>query len=235
MPFGTYKSLEEVARAYQITMREEKFIQPIPSPINEYLQNRLELLLENAPVSVSEEAICEFLIAPILQEIWLSYRDSLMLWSHVSFGAEPPLAGYPDYFFSKHSPLGRVRDQPYVLFVEAKRDDFDAASAQCLSAMLAAQKINNHAEQTIFGGVSNGRVWALCQAGRPAFHPRFSCLHGEPPPGTVRRAPLPVRAVQATRPGGLAFHLERLHVQPCANAWRVGLRRLWHQGITHSE
>jgi hypothetical protein len=163
MPLGTYKSIEDVARAYQVTLREEKFIQPIPYPVNEQFQHRLELLLENAPVSVSEEAICEFLIAPILQEIWLSYRDSLMMWSHASFGVEQPLIGYPDYFFSKRSPLGRVRDQPYVLFVEAKRDDFEAAWAQCLSAMLAAQKINKHPEQTIFGGVSNGRVWGFAK------------------------------------------------------------------------
>ena len=144
-------------------LRVEKFIQPIPYPVNEYLENRLELLLENAPVSVSEEAICEFLISPILQEIWLSYRDSLMMWSHASFGVEQPFMGYPDYFFSKRSPLGPVRDQPYVLFMEAKRDDFDGAWAQCLSAMLAAQKINKYPEQTIFGGVSNGLIWRFAK------------------------------------------------------------------------
>jgi hypothetical protein len=46
-----------------------------------------------------------------------------------------------------------------VLFVEAKKDNFDAAWGQCLAAMLAAQKLNAPAHQTIFGGVSNGRVW----------------------------------------------------------------------------
>jgi hypothetical protein len=88
MPFLTYKTVEDVARAYQITLREEKFIRPSPYPVNEQFQQRLEILLENAPVSVSDEAICEFLIAPILQEIWLGYRDSLMMWSHASFGVE---------------------------------------------------------------------------------------------------------------------------------------------------
>jgi hypothetical protein len=163
MPFGTLKSLEDVARAYQISLRVDDFIQPISYPVSEHLQKRLQLFLKNAPLSVSEEAVCEFLIAPILQEIWLSYLDSLMLWSHASFGEESPLTGYPDYFFSKRSPLGPVRDQPYVLFVEAKRDDFDAAWAQCLSAMLAAQKLNHHPVQTIFGGVSNGRVWRFAK------------------------------------------------------------------------
>jgi hypothetical protein len=163
MPFGSYKTLEEVARGYQISVRVDEFIRPIPHPVDERLQNRLLLFIKNAPLSVSEEAVCEFLIAPVLQEIWLSYLDSLMLWSHASFGEEAPLVGYPDYFFSKRSPLGPVRDQPYVLFVEAKRDDFDAAWAQCLCAMLAAQKMNHHAEQTIFGGVSNGLLWRFAK------------------------------------------------------------------------
>src|SRR6516225_6441772 len=101
MPFGTLKSLEDVARAYQISLRVDDFIQPISYPVSEHLQKRLQLFLKNAPLSVSEEAVCEFLIAPILQEIWLSYLDSLMLWSHASFGEESPLTGYPDYFFSK--------------------------------------------------------------------------------------------------------------------------------------
>ena len=44
------------------------------------------------------------------------------------------------FFFAKRSPLGPVRDRPYVLFVEAKKDDFDAGWGQCL----AAEWINNH-------------------------------------------------------------------------------------------
>jgi hypothetical protein len=67
--------------------------------------------------------------------------------------------GYPDYFFARRSPLGPVRDKPYVLFVEAKRDDFEAAWGQCLAAMLTAQKLNGAPDIKIFGGVTNGRVW----------------------------------------------------------------------------
>jgi hypothetical protein len=84
-----------------------------------------------------------------------------MIWSHVQFGQDPPLKGVPDYFFSRRSPLGRVLDQPYVLFIEAKSDDFDAAWAQCLAAMLAAQKMNKQPDQVIFGGVSSGEFWLL--------------------------------------------------------------------------
>ncbi len=159
MPFGGFDSLGEVALTYQITLRPQPFIQPAPMAVDESLRRRLEFDRLNAPVGVSEEAIAEFLIAPILQEMWRAYSDALMIWSHVSFGRAQPLKGYPDYFFSKRSPLGRVLDQPYLLFVEAKSDNFDPAWAQCLAAMLAAQQMNQRPEQVIFGSVSSGEFW----------------------------------------------------------------------------
>jgi hypothetical protein len=159
MAFGSFEKLEQVVRTYQITVRQDRFVQPLAFPVEDRFRDRLEFLRQNAPVSASEEAICEFLIAPILQEIWLKYSDSLMIWSHVSLTLDETLTGYPDYFFSRRSPLGPVRDKPYVLFVEAKKDDFDAAWGQCLAAMLAAQKLNELPDRTVLGGVSNGRVW----------------------------------------------------------------------------
>ena len=159
MAFGGFKSLGAVALTYQIVLRPEPFIQPVPMVVDEAFRRRLEFDRLNAPVTVSEQAISEFLIAPVLQEMWRAYSDSLMIWSHVAFGETLPLKGFPDYFFSKRSPLGRVLDQPYVLFVEAKSDDFDAGWAQCLAAMLAAQQLNKQPDQVIFGSVSSGEFW----------------------------------------------------------------------------
>ena len=159
MAFGGFKSLGSVALTYQIVLRPEPFVQPVPMIVDEAFRRRLEFDRINAPVNVSEQAISEFLIAPVLQEMWRAYSDSLMIWSHVQFGEAFPLKGFPDYFFSRRSPLGRVLDQPYVLFVEAKSDDFDAAWAQCLAAMLAAQQMNKQPDQAIYGSASSGEVW----------------------------------------------------------------------------
>src|SRR5437868_4199828 len=136
MAFGTLETLEEVVRTYQVHLQQQRFVQPRPLPVDERFRERLEFLQANAPVSASEEAICEFLIAPVLQEVWLPYSDALMIWSHVSFTADDTLTGFPDYFLARRSPLGPVRDRPYVLFVEAKKDDFDGGWAQCLAAMI---------------------------------------------------------------------------------------------------
>jgi hypothetical protein len=159
MAFGGFGNLGEVALTYQIRLHPEPFLQPVPMKVDDSFRRRLEFDKVNAPVNVSEQAISEFLIAPVLQEIWRVYSDALMIWSHVQFGQASPLKGFPDYFFSKRSPLGRVLDQPYVLFALAKGDDFDAGWAQCLAAMLAAQQQNKHPDQVIFGGVSSGELW----------------------------------------------------------------------------
>jgi hypothetical protein len=160
MAFGSFKTLAEVARLYQITLRREAFVQPQPYPVDERVGQRLAFCQANAPVDASEGAICEFYLAPILQEIWLPYADTLTIWSHVSFNGDDALSGFPDYFFARRSPLGPIiREEPYVLFVEAKKDDFDGGWGQCLAAMLAAQKLNGDPGVTIYGGVSNGRTW----------------------------------------------------------------------------
>lgn len=162
MAFGAFETLGDVLRAYQVQLRQERFVQPRARTVDERFRERLEFLLANVPVSASEQSICEFLITPVLQEVWLPYSDALTLWSHISFTADKALTGFPDYFFAKRSPLGPVvRDRPYMLFVEAKKDDFDAGWGQCLAAMLAAQKLNEEPEGVIHGGVSNGRVWYL--------------------------------------------------------------------------
>lgn len=160
MAFGNSKELGEVLGAFQIALRTERFVQGMPCAVDEGLHERLTFHRRNAPVSASEWAICEFYLAPILQAIWRDYSDTLMIWSHVAFDGNGALSGFPDYFFARRSPLGPpVREKPYVLFVEAKRDDFEGAWGQCLAAMLAAQKLNGSPDVRVLGGVSNGPIW----------------------------------------------------------------------------
>ncbi len=159
MAFGAYKSVEEVAKKYQITVSIESFIQPLPIAIAEPFQQELAFALKHLDVKMSEASISEFLIAPILMEIWKHYADYLLLWSHVSLSVGAEFEGYPDYLFTKRTPLGLVRDKPYVLVVEAKKDDFEGGWGQCLAAMLAAQTINGDGQIILQGSVSNGEVW----------------------------------------------------------------------------
>lgn len=159
MAFGAYKSIQEPAKKYQITVLIEPFIQPLPIAIDERFQQELTYVLQHVDVKMSESAISEFLIAPILKEIWKHYDDSLLIWSHVALNVGEEFEGYPDYLFTKRSSLGMVREKPYVLVVEAKKDDFEGGWGQCLAGMIAAQTINDNEQLILQGSVSNGDIW----------------------------------------------------------------------------
>jgi type 1 glutamine amidotransferase len=190
MSFGTFQSVFEVAHAYRISVRSEDFVQPIPMPVDKGFRARLDFVLGHLDVRVSEAAICEFLIAPVLFEVWRPYSDALLLWSHVPFGTEAPLSGVPDYYLSCKGELGLVPDRPHVLVIEAKKDDFDAGWGQCLAAMLAAQRMNGQPAGVRYGCVSNGDDWSFGKLMGAAFHRkiRSSPCSTSPacsPPGTA--------------------------------------------------
>ena len=162
MAYGKYKNINEVATKYRINVAVESFVQPLPIALDERferLRDDLADALNNLEVKMSEASICEFLLAPILSEIWKRHRDTLLLWSHVSLKVGEEFDGYPDYLFTKRAELGMVREKPYLLVVEAKKDDFDGGWGQCLAALLAAQTINETDQLLLHGAVSNGDVW----------------------------------------------------------------------------
>jgi len=104
--------------------------------------------------------VCENLIYPVIKEVWKSYYSKFVLWSHRSLTYDLNLSGFPEYILAKRSPLGKfVFEKPYFLLVEAKQDKFDEGWAQCLAEMIAAQRLNDELQVTIFGIVSNGKRW----------------------------------------------------------------------------
>ena len=173
MSFGAFNTLQEVARSFRVSLNVGQFVQVTSHPVSESFASDMRFFLENVDVRVSEASICDFMIAPILKEVWKSYSDTLLMWSHAPLGTEEPLIGTPDYYFSRRSPLGLVPDQPYLLVVEAKKDDFDAGWAQCLAAMLAAQRLNDPRTQMVFGCVSNGQLWTLGKLEQAVFTQEF--------------------------------------------------------------
>lgn len=159
MAFGSFKNLRDVALTFRVAVAVESFLRPVPLAVDERFQAELTFSLQNVDVRMSEASICEFLIAPVLKEVWKHYSDALLLWSHIPLGVEEPLVGIADYFFTRKSPLGLVQEQPYLVVIEAKRDDFDAGWGQCLAGLLAAQRMNAAPSHTLFGCVCNGSLW----------------------------------------------------------------------------
>ncbi|MBD2384749.1 hypothetical protein [Cylindrospermum sp. FACHB-282] len=160
MAFSNYKTIGEVLKAFQVTYTEANFISEIAFTVSEYFREDLELMMRDAVVDNSEFAICENFIYPVLKEVWKTYRQHFVLWSHESLNYDEKLSGFPEYILAKRSPLGKVVfDKPYFILVEAKQDNFEAGWAQCLAEMIAAQRLNGEYQIIIFGIVSNGVTW----------------------------------------------------------------------------
>ena len=160
MAFGSFKTLGEAIRTFQVTEAPEDFIHPEPFPVQEYFRTSLKARLACWPVNCSESAVCENLLYPVLQEVALAYADVLVVWSHIPIYRGDDLLGVPDYLIAKRSPLSKeVLETPLAMIMEAKKNDFDQGWAQCLAAMCAAQEMNGNSQRTIYGGVSDGFIW----------------------------------------------------------------------------
>lgn len=160
MSFSSYKNIGEVLKQFQVIYTEANFMGEAEFQVSDYFREDLETVMREGVVNNSEFAICENLIYPVLKEVWKLYSSKFTLWSHQSLNYDENLSGFPEYILAKRSPLGKVVfDKPYFILVEAKQDNFEAAWAQCLSEMIAAQKLNAEMQITIFGITSNGDRW----------------------------------------------------------------------------
>jgi hypothetical protein len=160
MSFNNYKNIAHVIQDFPINYQEKNFIQEIPLEIESLFRQKFELVLTEGVVFNSEYAICENIISPILIEVWQHYRAKLLVWSHQPLNYDENLSGIPDYIVARRSPRGKIIfEQPYLIIVEAKKDNFEEGWGQCLAELIAAQKINKNPEKELFGIVSNGKFW----------------------------------------------------------------------------
>jgi hypothetical protein len=170
MPFTNYKTLSEVVQTFQLSYHEQNFIQPQPIIIEDHFYQELKFNLTELVVDSSEYALCENIIYPILREIWKSYKDKLMLWSHHPLEYQGELSGIPDYLIAKRSVLGKiVFEKPYFIVIEAKKDNFTEGWGQCAAELVTMQKINANPEQNLFGIVTNAERWEFAKLQNTIF------------------------------------------------------------------
>jgi hypothetical protein len=126
--------------------------------------------MQHIDVYASESARCEAVIFPILREVYKGYADRYALWIKKPIVYDETLNGIPDYFISTRSELGMlVVGKPLIMLVEAKKNDFEQGWGQCLSELVAAQKINADTEVPVYGVVSDGTWWQFGNLVRDTF------------------------------------------------------------------
>jgi len=170
MSFNNYKSISQVLRDFPLVYEEKAILKPSLLTIDSSFEERLLFVLEEGVVFNSEYAICENIISPILTEVWRTYKDKCVLWSHQPLNYDEQLSGTPDYLVAKRSPRGKIiLETPYVIIVEAKKDNFEEGWGQCLAELVAVQKLNQQEDTRLFGIVSNGKVWEFAQLENTIF------------------------------------------------------------------
>ena len=162
MAFSDFKTIPEVLERFRITYTAKDFvrIEEIPGTPSEQFLQEFEFCIQNIDVFASEAARCEAIIFPILKEIYKTYADNYALWIKKPISYDETLNGTPDYLISTRSELGMpVVGTPLIILVEAKKNDFDQGWGQCLSELVAAQKINEDPDFPVYGIVSDGTLW----------------------------------------------------------------------------
>lgn len=172
MAFTQFKNLGEVVKMYDLTYTNGKFLNTqndIIPPLS--LQEDITFSIEQDGLfDISEAAICENFIYPILKSVWKPFHKDFLLWSHASITADEILTGVPDYLIARRTKFGTsVVGPPFCIAVEAKKDNFEEGWGQCSAEMVAAQKLNKNTEKPIFGIVTNGDKWEFAMLEKDIF------------------------------------------------------------------
>ena len=111
----------------------------------------------------TEKARSEWLIAPVLGEVWVRTRHTVCLLSGVDFAVDRDagLTGVVDFLFGKGPQVSFIT-APVLAVVEGKNESIPGGQGQCVAEMVAAQRFNRRAKndvETVFGVVTTGTNW----------------------------------------------------------------------------
>ncbi len=122
----------------------------------------------------SEKARSEWLIAPILAELWNSLDHQVGVYSGIEFNvdAEDELTGICDFILTG-SPQQPLITAPVMTIVEAKKENIYDGLGQCAAAMVAARRFNMKSRQereVMYGCVTSGNLWRFLSLRHNTLH-----------------------------------------------------------------
>jgi hypothetical protein len=137
------------------------FDKTAPLAPSSLLKQLLELHIKQA--LATEKAKSEFIIAPILFEIARKNQNSVSFFSGYPLDVDKNigLKGFCDFLFSK-MPNSPIIDAPIFCIAEAKNDNLDKGTPQCIAEMYAARLFNKNKKKpidVIYGCVTTGYLW----------------------------------------------------------------------------
>ena len=144
-------------------IKSDIFTKVTPRKVSDLLKDSLQRHTKMALSQGLEKARSEFIIAPILAELYDQAHNELSLFSgwELNIDAELGLIGRCDFLISRSNNQTYL-ESPIVVAVEAKQDDFRQGINQCIAEMIAARIFNERdgtGIEKIFGCVTTGDVW----------------------------------------------------------------------------
>ncbi len=154
-----FKNITDVCEKFNLNFEKKNFIKEKKIKLNGYFINKIDYFLNDEGSYLTETAICERIIFPLIFETALN--NNLPVWSQLRFDVDKKLklTGNPDYIIAPALRGGQNFKLPVVCLGEAKKNDFEQGWGQVLSEMYAAQIKNNNKKIRVFGIVSDGKSW----------------------------------------------------------------------------
>lgn len=163
MNIDNFRNLGDIIKHLKLQYRqkmklEDAGLQPI---CPEKLKDDVAFVLQEVAYDISEQAICENLVYPVLKEAWRFFSDTLSLWGHPSLAsAEGEILPY--YVLSKRSDFGKiVMETPYLAIVEVCTDHRNAGWTRTLWKMQQIRNLNPELRLTVYGIMTNGETWEI--------------------------------------------------------------------------
>ena len=162
-------TLKGLARQFSLTIDEttDLFANVTETLLRPEFQARLDIMVPLALTTSTEKARSEFIIAPVLLELWLLKNREIGLLSGVEFNIDRAqgLEGVCDYIITRF-PEQLFIKAPVLMVVEAKNEDMKKGYAQCGAEIIAAQQFNEREGTTtgrLYGVVTIGELWRFME------------------------------------------------------------------------
>jgi hypothetical protein len=161
MKFADFKNNSEILLYFGLQIQSSEFIDfetitPIETPV--HLKKEIQFAIAERGNTDMEFYACEFLIAPVLREVWMR-NSRVKLFSHPQIKYED-LVLIPDYVVTPKDRTGaNTFQKPLLITVEAKNDDFELGWSDAYKQLIVARYLNKNEEIPIYAMVSIGKAW----------------------------------------------------------------------------
>lgn len=147
-------TLKEALKYLKITELKRWALVAEPVPISDFFQQRLDRLQR---FDLRTFEVSKTLLIDAICEEGLENTPRLKIWKGSYLEGED-VCGNADYLIAERR--GYLED-PFVCVIEAKKDDFEQGTAQCLVEMSTCQWINKQSGKMldVYGIVTNGDGW----------------------------------------------------------------------------